>query len=101
MWERSLAGPRTARSRQRFGTAKAFGSLVRELRPLIERIELLAPALSGAGPNAEYPWAIYAPGTESRLAPAEYDFPSIPLDSVGFRKLIYLVRLFLQEGKPA
>ncbi len=54
---------------------EAFASYIKALEPLAEQIEKLAPSLTPAGPNAEYPW--WNPGMQSVLAPAEFDFRSI------------------------
>lgn len=75
--------------------------MVKELQPLIWHIEHLAPALSGDGPNAEYPGSAAGGAAGTRLAPMEYDFPNVEPDSVRFRKPMRLVRLFLEETRPA
>ncbi len=44
---------------------------LRKIIPIAERLQQMAPALAGDGPNPEYPWPADAPAT----APAEFDFP--------------------------
>jgi hypothetical protein len=68
---RSLATNRKAQKQLGYeGSNESWEHLIRKSVPLAERIQGLAPALAGDGPNPEYPWPPDAP----EVAPAEYEF---------------------------
>jgi hypothetical protein len=80
-----------------FADRRHFRTWVNEVLPLVERIERLAPALAGDGPNPEYPWPANAPVT----APVEFNFPVWhELETGRGRKLIGLIQL-LMDSFPA
>lgn len=68
---RSLSTNRRAQRQLGFeGQNESWRHLIRKSVPLAERIEDLAPALSGDAPNPEYPWPRHAP----QITPAEHSF---------------------------
>ncbi len=68
---RSLATNRKAQKQLGYeGSNQSWEHLIRKSVPLADRIQGLAPALAGDGPNPEYPWPQGAP----EVAPAEYEF---------------------------
>jgi hypothetical protein len=70
-------------------------SYIKNLLPLAEEIEKLAPALAQDGPNAEYPWA---DPSGSIHVPASFQFSAaFKLTEPTGRKLLHLTRLFLDR----
>jgi hypothetical protein len=68
---RGLSTNRHAQKQLGFGGRNEnWEHLIRKSVPLAERVEALAPALAGNGPNPEYPWPPNAPQT----APVEHIF---------------------------
>ncbi len=68
---RSLSSNRRAQRQLGFaGKNEQWEHLVRKSLPLAGRVEDLAPALAGDGPNPEYPW----PPADPRAAPVEHSF---------------------------
>ena len=68
---RSLSHNRQAQKQLGYaGRNENWRHMIRKSVPLAEGIEDLAPSLSGAGPNPEYPW----PDASPQAAPAEYTF---------------------------
>ncbi len=90
---RSLSTNRKAQKQLGFdGKNESWKHLIRKSIPLAERIEDLAPALAGSGPNPEYPWPPDAPHT----APAEHSFEIWQLiqESAGRKFVAMLESLF-------
>jgi hypothetical protein len=68
---------------------------VKEVLPVADQIERLAPALAHDGPNAEYPWE--TPSGEVKV-PASYAFPvTEELKGPQGRKLLKLVDFILDR----
>jgi hypothetical protein len=68
---RSLSTNRNAKRQLGYeGWNANWEHLIRKSVPLAERVEDLAPALAGDGPNPEYPW----PRVDPKTAPAEHVF---------------------------
>jgi len=68
---RGLSTNRHAQKHLGFGGQNEnWRHMIRKSVPLAERIEDLAPALAGQGPNPEYPW----PPEWPRTAPVNHDF---------------------------
>jgi len=76
-------------------SSQPLRSSVKNLLPLAEEIEKLAPALAQDGPNAEYPWV--DPSGTIRV-PASFQFSTAYklVDPAG-RKLLQLTRLLLDR----
>lgn len=69
---RELSGnPRAKKQLGYGGHNENWEHLLRKSRPLAERVEDMAPALAGDGPNPEYPW----PPADPKETPVEFDFP--------------------------
>lgn len=76
-------------------SAQQLRSHVKNLLPLAEEIEKLAPAIAQDGPNAEYPWA---DPSGSIHAPASFLFSATEkLSEPQGRKLLQLTRLLLER----
>jgi hypothetical protein len=68
---------------------------IKGLLPLAEEIEKLAPALAGAGPNAEYPWL---DPSGSIHVPASFQFSvALQLKEPKGQKLLKFARLLLDR----
>ena len=70
---RAITSTRAAKNAVVFdfdGEAK-FVNWVKRVTPMARRLEELAPAVGGDGPNAEYPW----PHDMPTSCPAAFDFP--------------------------
>jgi len=87
---------RNASLRQAFQfNARQLQAYVKEVLPVADQIERLAPALAQNGPNAEYPWE-----TPSRevVVPASHDFPvADELKGPRGRKLLRLIVVILNR----
>lgn len=69
---RSLSSNARARKQLGFVAQNAnWTETIRKMTPMADRLQSIAPALAGDGPNPEYPWPSEAPTT----APIEYRFP--------------------------
>lgn len=81
--------------RQTFGyNAHQLQAYVKGIEPIADQIERLAPALSGEGPNAEYPWE--TPRKEV-VAPVSHTFPIMgDLRRPQGRKLLKLVSVIIR-----
>ncbi|HET6878616.1 MAG TPA: hypothetical protein VFI31_00490 [Pirellulales bacterium] len=68
---RSLTTNREAQKSLGFeGRNERWEQSIRKSVPFAKRVEDLAPALAGNGPNAEYPW----PPADPAIAPADHNF---------------------------
>jgi len=75
--------------------ARQLQAYVKEVLPIADRIERLAPALAQNGPNAEYPWE--TPFGEVKT-PASYIFPVMEeLREPRGRKLLKLINTTLDR----
>jgi hypothetical protein len=76
-------------------SAQQLRSHIKNLLPLAEEIEKLAPAIAQDGPNAEYPWA---DPSGSIHTPASFHFSAMEkLSEPKGRKLLQLTRLLLER----
>lgn len=75
--------------------ARQLQEYVKEILPVADQIERLAPALANNGPNAEYPWEM---PSRQVVAPAAYIFPvSNELRGSKGRKLLRLIAFMLDQ----
>lgn len=64
-------------------------SYIASLLPLAMEIENLAPTKDKPGPNPEYPWE----SNQGVVCPAEYDFPTIRLETPNMVKMLGFLRV--------
>ena len=75
--------------------ARQLQEYVKDVLPVADQIERLAPALANNGPNAEYPWE--TPSSQV-VAPAVYVFPvTRELRGPKGRKLLKLIASILEQ----
>lgn len=93
---RSLS--QNTKAQQRLGYAgknEQWRQVLKKSVPLAERVEDLAPALAGDGPNPEYPW----PPDDPEHTPVEFEFPlwaELTVEIAGLKFLDLLVNLFAE-----
>jgi len=76
-------------------TASQFHAHIKQMLPIAEAIERLAPALAQDGPNVEYPWE--SPNGQIHI-PASYSFPVLQeLNEPAGLNLIKIVGLVQKE----
>ena len=75
--------------------ARQLQEYVKNILPVADQIERLAPALANNGPNAEYPWEM---PSRQVVAPAAYVFPvTNELRGPKGRKLLSLIAFILEQ----
>ena len=75
--------------------ARQLQEYVKDVLPVADQIERLAPTLAQNGPNAEYPWK--TPSGDVKV-PASFAFPVMrELRSLKGRKLLKLIKRLLDE----
>ena len=67
---RAISTNRKVAEKLGFDDKVSFREWIKDVSDLAYELERLAPALSGPGPNPEYPW----PRKKPQHAPVEYDF---------------------------
>ncbi len=91
---RSLRANRRARIQFGFKDhSEAWEQLLRKNTAIAERVESLAPAVAGDGPNPEYPW----PRSSPKFAPAETPLPvweELQRSPIGRQFMLFVEGLF-------